>query len=226
MKPTLFCRLVLAPLLLAGCASAPPEPSAGSSVLPPLQIPAAFRHGEGAWVPTAAVTAPEGGAWWRGFDDPVLDALAERVEVANATLAASVAAYRQARALVAEQRASLFPSVVLDAGASRVGGGSTAGGARGSADLGLGASWEPDLWGRLARGAQSARAAEQASAADLAAARLSLQGELSLAYFNLRGLDAEIALLAATLTGYERSLQIASNRYEAGIVARTDVLQA
>ena len=82
------------------------------------------------------------------------------------------------------------------------------------------------MWGRLRRGVDSARAGEQASAADLAAARLSAQGELAVNYFNLREQDAQRALLAQTITGYQRSLQIATNRYNAGIVARTDVLQA
>jgi NodT family efflux transporter outer membrane factor (OMF) lipoprotein len=45
-------------------------------------------------------------------------------------------------------------------------------------------------------------------------------------YFNLRLLDAQRALQEATITGYERTLTITQNRYNAGIVARTDVLQA
>jgi NodT family efflux transporter outer membrane factor (OMF) lipoprotein len=73
---------------------------------------------------------------------------------------------------------------------------------------------------------EGAAASAQASAADLASARLSAQGELAVAYFGLRQTDAQRALLDETLTGYGRSLQIARNRYAAGIVARTDVLQA
>ena len=36
----------------------------------------------------------------------------------------------------------------------------------------------------------------------------------------------EIQMLEATLTGYQRTLEIAQNRYTAGIAAKTDVLQA
>ena len=64
------------------------------------------------------------------------------------------------------------------------------------------------------------------SAADLAAARLSAQGELAIDYFSLREADCADALLAQTIDGYERSLQITQNRYDAGIAAKTDVLQA
>ena len=38
--------------------------------------------------------------------------------------------------------------------------------------------------------------------------------------------DAESALLQEIITGYERSLTITENNYQAGIAARTDVLQA
>ena len=82
------------------------------------------------------------------------------------------------------------------------------------------------MWGRLRLATDSAGAAAQASAADLAAARLASQGELVAAYVALRQTDTQRALLAQTIQGYERSLQIAQNRYDAGIVARTDVLQA
>jgi outer membrane protein TolC len=45
------------------------------------------------------------------FNDPQLNELAASVEVSNQNVAAAVAAYAQARALVAEQRAALFPTV-------------------------------------------------------------------------------------------------------------------
>jgi NodT family efflux transporter outer membrane factor (OMF) lipoprotein len=56
--------------------------------------------------------------------------------------------------------------------------------------------------------------------------RLAAQGELAVNYFGLREADVLRALQTETLRGYERSLQITRNRYAAGIVARTDVLQA
>jgi NodT family efflux transporter outer membrane factor (OMF) lipoprotein len=51
-------------------------------------------------------------------------------------------------------------------------------------------------------------------------------GELAVNYFSLREADAELRLLEVTLEGYQRSLAIARNRYNAGIAAQTDVLQA
>src|SRR3546814_14282676 len=77
----------------------------------------------------------------------------------------------------------------------------------------IGASWEPDVWGRLRRTVESADANLQASAADLASATLSAQGELVTNYLSLRETDAEIALLAQTLDGYRRPETIAEHRY-------------
>ena len=216
---TLALVLVLA-LALAGCATVGP-----TDQRPGVDTPVAFKEGQGAWVAATPADTLERGPWWLLFGDPVLNGLAERVAVDNQTVAQSVAAYAQARALVAQQRASLFPQVNLNLGANRRGGGGETPGSS-SYQLSIGGSWEPDVWGRLGRGVDAARAGEQASAADLAAARLSAQGELAADYFGLRGLDMQRSLLAETIAGYQRNLQITQNRYSAGIVARTDVLQA
>ena len=194
----------------------------------------AFKEAEG-WLPAAPADALERGPWWSLFGDPVLDQLAACVEVSNQNVAQAVAAYAQARALVREQRAALFPSVTLDGGASRSGSSSSNsssssgnGGGRVSNNyqLSLGGSWEPDVWGRLGRAVDGAAAGAQASAADLASARLSAQGELATNYLSLRQTDAQKALLVSTISGYQRSLEITQNRYTAGIAAKTDVLQA
>ena len=219
-----FAEVMLA-LLLGGCA-----------VGPDYQRPATpdistFKEAEG-WVPAAPADALERGPWWSLFGDPVLDQLAARVDVSNQNVAAAVAAYAQARAVVREQRASLFPVVSLNGGANRSHSSSSSsasgsGGRTGNSyDVSIGGSWEPDVWGRLGRAVDSASASAQASEADLASARLSAQGELAVNYLTLRQVDAQKALLESTLAGFERSLEIAQNRYTAGIVAKTDVLQA
>ena len=69
--------------------------------------------------PAAPADAIDRGAWWSLFRDPTLDALAARIEISNYNIAAAAAAYAQARAVVREQRASLFPVVTLNTNASR-----------------------------------------------------------------------------------------------------------
>jgi NodT family efflux transporter outer membrane factor (OMF) lipoprotein len=92
--------------------------------------------------------------------------------------------------------------------------------------LPIDASWEPDLWGKVQRTVEAQRAGAQASAGDLAAAQLSLQGQLAQDYFALRALDAERRLLDDTVAAYETSLQMTRNRYDAGVAGRTDVVEA
>ena len=213
--------LLAASLLLAGCA---PLPLAPRYEVPAVDTPIAFKEGQGAWVPAAPADTLERGAWWELFDDRYLNALAAQVEVSNQNVAAAVAAYAQARALTREQRAGLFPRVDLDVRSNRTGGPDTP--ARSSYQWSIGASWEPDVFGRLRLAVDSARAGEQIAEADLASARLAAQGELAANYFGLRETDVLHALQAETNAGYARSLQITRNRYEAGVVARTDVLQA
>ena len=214
----LICAAALA--VLAGCSSVGPIQQR-----PGVDTPIAFKQGAGVWVQATPADTLDRGPWWELFGDPVLSELEQRVVLDNQNVAQAVAAYAQARALVAEQRGALLPRLAVDLGSSRRGsGGDTPG--SGSYQLGIGASWEPDLWGRLGRAVDAARSGEQASAADLAGARLSAQGELAANYFALRGLDVQRSLLAETITGYQRNLQITQNRYTAGIVARTDVLQA
>jgi NodT family efflux transporter outer membrane factor (OMF) lipoprotein len=199
----------------------------GCAVGPVYQRPATPDAGAykeaGDWVVAAPADALERGPWWLLFNDPVLNDLAAQVEVSNQNIAAAVAGYAQARSLVAEQRAGLFPLVSLGVGASR---GETAGVPRSNYQASLGAAWEPDVWGRLQSFSNSAAATAAASAADLATAKLSAQAELVVNYLSLRQQDAQKALLASTLAGYARALEITQNRYTAGIAAKTDVLQA
>ncbi|KQX95535.1 RND transporter [Massilia sp. Root133] len=219
---------LLAAAVLSGCALAP------TYERPATPQPAAFKElqdsASAGWAPAAPADALDRGPWWTLFNDPVLDGLARQVEVSNQNVAAAVAAYSQARALVAQQRAALFPTVTLTGGANRNGNGggndNNNGRTSNSFRLNIGSSWEPDVWGRLRAGISAAQANAQASAADLASARLSAQGELAADYFSLRSVDAQRALLATTIEGYQRVLKITQNRFDVGIVPHSDVYQA
>ena len=214
-------------LALAACACLAGGCAVGPAYQRPATVqPAQFKEAQG-WLPAAPADTLERGPWWALFGDPVLSQLAAGVEVSNQNVAAAVASYAQARALLREQRAALFPGVRLTAGSSRSGGGAGATSvAGGNQRLAIGASWEPDVWGSLRAGVNGARANAQASAADLAAARLSAQGELATDYFSLRQTDAQQLLLERTIEGYQRVLQITQNRFDAGIAAKSDLLQA
>jgi NodT family efflux transporter outer membrane factor (OMF) lipoprotein len=205
--------------VLTGCAVGPTYKVPTSAASPVYKEAAGF-------VVAAPADTLEKGPWWELFGDPVLNDLAASVEVSNQNVALAVANYAQARALVAQQRAALFPTVSLTGSAERAGSKSGAGSNNNDYTLNIGGTWEPDIWGRLRAGVTGARASAEASAADLAAARLSAQGEVAADYFQLRELDAELDILTTTIAAYERSRLITSNRFQAGIAAKSDVLQA
>ena len=205
----------------SGCSVSPTyeRPSAAAGATLP-----AYKEAAG-WLPAAPADALTRGPWWSLFNDAPLNDLMTSIDVSNQTVAASVAAYDQARALVREQRAALFPTADASLSSTRTGGQSR-GTTSNAHALSLGGSWEPDIWGKLRASVNNADAAAQASAADLAGARLSAQGELATDYFSLRVTDALLALTASTIAGYERALKITQDRYSASIGLKSDLLQA
>ena len=211
-------RVVTLALLcsLTGCSLAPPYSR------PSTVTPATFKEAPG-WQAAAPADALAKGQWWLLFNDPTLNDLEARVAINNQNVAAATAAYEAARAAVREARASLFPTVDLSADATRAG--SFGSGSR-RYSLTLGATWEPDLWGRIRNTVSQQKALAQASQSDLANATLSAQGELAADYLQLRGIEQQKRILGATVTAYERALQITNNRYNQGVVAKVDVLQA
>jgi NodT family efflux transporter outer membrane factor (OMF) lipoprotein len=205
---------------------------------PAVTTPPAFKEAAG-WAPTQPSDAADRKDWWTVFGDPVLDDLEARVNVSNQTLAAAEAAYRQAHALVAQDRAALFPTITLNASdtATKSGSGTAiitngvttgvnGGAVRTTYEPSIGGTWAPDIWGAVRRTIQNAKANAQASAATVANARLSAQTELAADYISLRQLDEEKRILDTTVAAYQHSLDITENKYKVGVAAQSDVLSA
>src|SRR5205807_9211772 len=99
-------------------------------------------------------------------------------------------------------------------------------GSSGDLLLSLDMSYEIDLWGRVRRTVAAARHEAQATAADLETARLSLQAELAMDYFELRTADAQKQLLDQTVKAFEAALELTTNRVRGGAAPKSDVAQA
>lgn len=222
-----FNRTLLLPLasaaLLSACAITRVEPP------PPAPAPASFKE-TALWQRAAPAAAAVPDAWWTLFGDPVLDDLQRRLVVDNQNLQAAAARVAGARASLQASRAALWPTLSTGLSASRSDSPATTSGASGgpanSLSLAANAAWEVDLWGRLSQGADAAQATLQATADDLAAARLSAQATLTQTYLSLRAAEVQQALLERSVQTYERSLALTQVRYDAGVVSRSDVLQA
>jgi NodT family efflux transporter outer membrane factor (OMF) lipoprotein len=219
-------HLVLVTAILAGCAAGPDYRK------PEVQSPPEYKELAG-WRQAQPRDAAPRGSWWTVFGDAELDALMQRVEVSNQTIRVAEARFRQASALASQARAGLFPTLAANASATRSKAPSLANqpsfatGAVNNYNVGLNvASWELDIWGRVRRSVEAGEAGWQASAADLEAARLSARASLAQNYFALRVADATRQLLEDTVAAYQRSLDLTRNRYDAGVAARVDIVQA
>ena len=215
--------IVVGSAVLSACAIGPDYQR------PAMDVPAVYKE-QGDWKLAEPKDELLRGRWWQVFEDSPLNALAAQVDVSNQNLKVAEARYRQAMTLPQSARAGLWPSIAANAAASRnKAAGSRTGGNSlivNSNSLSANASWELDVWGRVRRQIESGNASAEASAADLEAVRLSLQSELATRYFLLRVTDQQRQLFDDTVTAYERSLELTKNRYNVGVAAKLDVIQA
>lgn len=221
MRLTRVASAAALALGVAGCAVGPDYreptptlPAAWTTADPPAAAQAAAAQ---------AAPAPDP-AWWRRFDDKLLDELIERALAANTDLRIAGARLRAARAATAQAEAALWPTLGVYGSASR----STDGGRSPTSSYGLGfdAGWEIDLFGGLRRGVEAADADAGSSAATLAATQVSLVAEVARNYVLLRGYRQRLVITRANLDNQAQTLQLTEWRAQAGLVGSLDVEQA
>jgi NodT family efflux transporter outer membrane factor (OMF) lipoprotein len=200
---------------------------------PTAPAPPAFKEDAG-WTPAQPADALVRGKWWQVYNDPQLNSLEEKINVSNESLKAAFEAYQSAHAQVKIQRADLFPTLGLNASASREQESlhrplySSLAGSSLYDDFQIpgSASWEPDLWGRVRHLVQASRENAQASAADLETMSLSLHAELANDYFELRGLDRQKELLDSTVVAFQKSVDLTRSRFTGGLASASDLALA
>src|ERR1700688_1754828 len=217
---------LLAPLLCSGCVIGPPYQR------PVAQAPVTLKEmaGNDQWkMATPSDDLPKG-KWWEVFGDPQLNQLEELVNINNQNLKQAEAQFRQARALVALNRANYYPTISTTPAITQTSVGSNTGrGAAGTSQsfsLPADVTWEPDLWGRVRLSVENAVDNAQVSAADLENLRLSAQALLATDYFALSAEDMQQAILRDTIEAYEKNLQLTINRYNGGVASKSDVTLA
>jgi NodT family efflux transporter outer membrane factor (OMF) lipoprotein len=225
-------------LLLSGCMVGPKyvKPSVPLAPAYKESNPDAFKENAN-WQIAQPADAAQRGEWWRIFSDAELNSLEPQVAADNQDLKIADARFREARAVIRFNHASLYPTV----GAAPFAGGlresstrpylsatSAAANGMGVGDIQLPVdlSYEIDVWGRVRRTVSAAREEAQASAGDRQTVMLSLQAELAVDYFEARSADAQQKLLNDTVQYYEEAYRITNNRFEGGLAPKSDVDQA
>lgn len=204
-------------VILSGCAAAPARQAPEHGVA----VPAAWSGA----APGAAEAPPAALAqWWERFDDPALTDLVTRSLAAGTDVGAARARLRQARAQRDVTAAGLGPAVTASASAqrSKTGGNDPVSQYR----VGFDASWEPDIFGSTRSGVAAADADVKASAGSLADTRVSVAAEAAVAYMQLRGFQARLAIARENLASQEQTLRLTQWRAQAGLATTLEVEQA
>jgi len=234
MKPKFGNKVYVTFLLLMALSACTVGPRYSK---PAVATPPAYKElagGNDQWKVASPSDGVLKGKWWELFGDPQLNKLEEMVSVSNQNVKQAEAQFREARALVAYNRAGYFPTIGVGpsltasqgSGGSSSNGSATGRGVSSFFSIPFSASWEPDLWGRVRLMVENATANAQASAADLENIRLSMQSQLAVDYFNMVGLDMETKLLTDTMDAYDKALQLTINRFNGGVASKADVAQA
>ncbi|MBN3760592.1 efflux transporter outer membrane subunit [Burkholderia sp. Ac-20365] len=226
--------LLGAMLVAAGCSLAPTYEVPASSTIASFKEAPAGADAEGAWKTAQPSEDVKRGEWWKVFDDPKLNELEQHARDANQNLKAAAARVNEARALNQATRAGLFPT--LDAGVGptkqRVSAASlfepdgtdvpqqTLWRAQASA------SYEVDLFGRVASTVDAANADTQRSEALYRSILLALQADVAQNYFALRELDAEADVFMQAVGLREQSLALVQRRFAEGEITQLDVQRA
>jgi len=201
----LTLSLVL-PVLLLGCAS-PHEVSA-----PDYSESASFSSADG-------VATPD--RWWRVFDDPALN---ERIDTAltnNQDLVAAWERMRIARAIADRVASDQSFDLDAEAGVSRQE--SSSSDDQTAVSLGLAASYEVDLWGRIQSLSEAALLRAEAGEADYRAAAISLTSSVSITWYQLAATLLQIELVQSQLEVNQTFLDLLQERFNVGQLGAADV---
>lgn len=216
-----------AALVLAGCVAAPALPPRQA----PLAAPARFAQGGSAQADLAR--------WWQGWGDPALNRLVEQALAANADLRAARAHVAAARALAAVSEGALYPTVAaggtvwtgwsdaeVDAPVGSLLGPYGTGNNPQARAIGLGASWEPDLFGGRHADAAAARAAAASAGFAAEGLRVLVAGDVVENYQQVQGLRQRLALLDRSLAEARALADYAAVRMAAGQANAADLSKA
>ncbi len=172
--------------------------------------------------------------WRQLFVDPQLQQLIDRALLQNRDLAIATQRVIAARANAGAVGLARLPQV--DAGGSGTrnrlstrGRNAVAGAIEPHINLyeaSIDASFELDLWGRLARLSEAATARWQASVYDQQTVQITLIADVARNYFALQNLDRQRAITRDTIAIRERSVNLIRTRHDAGAVSGLDVGQA
>ena len=224
MRPLAYVWVIFA-VVLTSCARPITTPGARAlRVAPPSE-----------WTGGKLGSATLDTDWWTYFDDSDLNRAIEEALEGSHDLQAAAARIAAARADATIAGAALLPTAELALNRSQqrqnfigfpIPGappGSVLSTTSTNYGLRLNTSWEPDLWGRLQAGELAAVTNVQMRYADLAAARLSLTGQVAKAWFAAVEAQRQLDLAGVSRDSLRISADRVRARFEAGLRPSLDL---
>jgi NodT family efflux transporter outer membrane factor (OMF) lipoprotein len=187
-----------------------------------------------------AIRGLEGGSadlqtWWKVFNDPVLESLIQRSGTENLDLQVAYARVMESRALLGVAAGEHWPSVDAVGAYSRSRpseNGLLAGLPVGTVDemsmhsVGVDASWEIDVFGRISRSVEAAQASMEASIENYRDVMVSMYSEVAQSYVDVRALQARLQFAQDNVKLQRDTLKLTRDRRAAELVPELDVEQA
>lgn len=191
------------------------------------QMPATWQY-----QPEYMQTSPSEDAWWKQYDDPVLNDLIAKAEANNYNVAAAIKRIQLAERQITAARAALYPTVSASAGwsAAQSAGATTHPVSSSHSDsyfnIGANVNWEIDVFGRVAAKEKAAKAGVNVSRAEYDAVMVSLCANLASAYFQLRTYQQQYNVALAHIESQNKVVKMTEVRLEAGLSNALEVSQA
>jgi len=169
--------------------------------------------------------------WWQVFNDKALQGLITQALAGNFDLKVAVARIEQARQQVAVARADYYPQVGYQASAAREKSFIPLPQLQGNVTYNsflaaINAAWEADVWGRIRRTTEAATAGLYAQEDVRRGVMLTLVSDVAANYFLLIELDRQLAIAEESVTVYKGTLDLFTQRFEAGRDSKLGVVRA
>ena len=221
--------VLLIGLALSACAAVGPD-----YVEPELSVPDAWHM----QIVQQVEKGPDATllTWWTVFDDPTLNELIDRARLGNLNLRTAASRVAAARASLAITRGERLPTVDGTGQTSR---------ARQSDDgwlaqvapksgfeaqnlyeIGLDASWEIDLFGRVRRSIESSQAQYESTLETERDVMVTLFAEVAMTYIEVREMQRRVEYATQNIGVQTQALGLAQERYDTGLSSQLDVVQA
>jgi multidrug efflux system outer membrane protein len=180
--------------------------------------------------PALFVAQPYDPRWWRQFDDPILEQLEADALRSNLDVRIAISRVNQARAVFDDVARERYPIVPVGGSLDRreqvIPGFADKPIVTSAYSAGFDAFWEIDLFGRIQSAVRAASATADSFSASLDDVRVSVAAEVARNYFELRGLQQQIAVAERSLANQQETLRLTQVRRDAGVGEEQDVASA